>query len=42
VYGPSGAGKSLLLKAIAGLHRPDAGHIRLDGRSLFDSRRAFA
>ncbi|WP_239689457.1 ATP-binding cassette domain-containing protein [Aquitalea pelogenes] len=37
VYGPSGAGKSLLLKAIAGLHRPDAGHIRLDGRSLFDS-----
>lgn len=38
VYGPSGAGKSMLLKAIAGLHHPDAGHIRLDGRSLFDSR----
>jgi molybdate transport system ATP-binding protein len=37
VYGPSGAGKSMLLKAIAGLHHPDAGHIRLDGRSLFDS-----
>ncbi|PXX51235.1 ATP-binding cassette domain-containing protein [Aquitalea magnusonii] len=37
VYGPSGAGKSLLLKAIAGLHRPDAGHIRLDGRCLYES-----
>ncbi|WP_159876642.1 ATP-binding cassette domain-containing protein [Aquitalea denitrificans] len=37
VYGPSGAGKSMLLKAIAGLHHPAAGHIRLDGRSLFDS-----
>lgn len=37
VYGPSGAGKSMLLKAIAGLHHPDHGHIRLDGRSLFDS-----
>jgi len=39
VYGPSGAGKSMLLKAIAGLNRPDAGHIRLDGRCLFDSTR---
>ncbi|RQO78323.1 ABC transporter ATP-binding protein [Aquitalea sp. FJL05] len=37
VYGPSGAGKSMLLKTIAGLNRPDAGHIRLDGRCLFDS-----
>ncbi|MBV8680026.1 MAG: ATP-binding cassette domain-containing protein [Aquitalea sp.] len=37
VHGPSGAGKSMLLRAIAGLSRPDAGHIRLDGRSLFDS-----
>ena len=39
IHGPSGAGKSLLLKAIAGLHRPDDGHIRLDGRCLFDSSR---
>lgn len=37
ILGPSGAGKSLLLKAIAGLLRPDQGHIRLDGTSLFDS-----
>lgn len=36
VVGASGAGKSLLLKAIAGLLTPDTGHIRLNGRSLFD------
>ncbi len=35
--GPSGAGKSLTLKAIAGLLRPDAGRIVLDGRVLFDA-----
>ncbi len=38
VFGPSGAGKSLLLKAIAGLARPDDGMIRLDGNTYFDSR----
>ena len=37
VVGPSGAGKSLLLKAIAGLVRPDSGHVRLDGQTLFDA-----
>ncbi|MHB0765142.1 ABC transporter ATP-binding protein [Stutzerimonas sp. NM35] len=37
VLGPSGSGKSLLLKAIAGLMRPDHGHIRLDGTPLFDA-----
>ncbi|WP_293765155.1 ATP-binding cassette domain-containing protein [uncultured Aquitalea sp.] len=37
ILGPSGAGKSLTLKAMAGLMTPDAGHIRLDGRTLFDS-----
>lgn len=36
VLGPSGAGKSLLLKAIAGLLRPQHGHVRLAGRTLFD------
>jgi molybdate transport system ATP-binding protein len=39
IIGPSGSGKSLTLKAIAGLLRPDAGHIRLDGRVLFDAAR---
>ena len=37
LFGPSGAGKSLTLKAIAGLIRPERGHIRIDGRTLFDS-----
>ena len=37
IVGPSGSGKSLTLKAIAGLLRPDAGHVRLDGQVLFDA-----
>jgi len=37
ILGPSGAGKSLSLQAIAGLTRPDRGHIRLDGCSMFDA-----
>lgn len=37
LYGPSGAGKSVTLRAIAGLLRPDAGHVRVDGRTLFDA-----
>jgi len=37
LYGPSGAGKSLTLQAVAGLLRPDAGHVRIDGRTLFDA-----
>lgn len=37
VLGASGAGKSMLLKCIAGVERPDAGSIRLDGRTLFDA-----
>lgn len=36
LFGPSGAGKSLTLKAIAGLLRPDQGHIRLGEALLFD------
>lgn len=35
IYGSSGAGKSQLLKAIAGLSRPDAGHITLASVPLF-------
>lgn len=37
VLGPSGAGKSLMLKTVAGLLTPDAGHIRLGATTLFDS-----
>lgn len=40
IYGASGAGKSQMLKAIAGLSRPDSGVIELDGRKLFDSSTA--
>jgi len=36
IYGASGAGKSQLLKAVAGLARPDSGRIALAGRCLFD------
>lgn len=38
LFGRSGAGKSSLAKAIAGLIRPQAGHIRLDGETLFDAK----
>jgi len=37
LFGPSGAGKSLTLEAIAGLLRPRAGRIALDGRVVFDA-----
>ena len=40
LYGPSGAGKSLTLQAIAGLLQPAAGHVRIAGRTLFDSGNA--
>ena len=36
LFGPSGAGKSSALAMIAGLLRPDAGHVRVAGRTLFD------
>lgn len=39
LLGPSGCGKSLTLKCVAGVERPDAGRIVLNGVTLFDSRR---
>lgn len=38
LYGPSGSGKTLTLQAIAGLLKPAKGHIRIDGRTLYDSQ----
>lgn len=36
LFGQSGAGKTTIINAIAGLVRPDAGRIALDGETLFD------
>lgn len=39
LLGASGCGKSMTLQCIAGVLRPDAGRIILDGQPLFDSAR---
>ena len=39
LFGPSGAGKSTIINAIAGLLRPESGHIELGGAILYDSDR---
>jgi molybdate transport system ATP-binding protein len=36
LFGPSGAGKTSVLELVAGLRKPDAGRIALDGRVLVD------
>ncbi|GLS17494.1 molybdenum import ATP-binding protein ModC [Labrys miyagiensis] len=37
LFGRSGSGKTTVLNAVAGLLRPDRGHIRLNGDTLFDA-----
>lgn len=37
ILGASGSGKSMTLRCIAGIETPDAGHIEVNGRILFDS-----
>ncbi|MDQ7776223.1 molybdenum ABC transporter ATP-binding protein [Paracoccus aminovorans] len=37
LFGPSGCGKTSTVNAVAGLLRPDAGRIALDGRVLYDA-----
>ncbi len=39
LFGRSGAGKSTVLGVIAGLLRPDAGYVRIDGESVVDVER---
>jgi molybdate transport system ATP-binding protein len=36
LFGPSGAGKTTILNMIAGLIRPERGHVAVGGRMLFD------
>ncbi|MET4898150.1 ATP-binding cassette domain-containing protein [Sphingomonadaceae bacterium jetA1] len=38
LFGPSGVGKTSILQMVAGLLRPDAGHVRVDGATLFDAQ----
>lgn len=37
LFGPSGAGKSTLLDCLAGLLRPDQGHVQVNDHLLFDA-----
>jgi len=39
LFGPSGSGKTTVLRALAGLDRPDAGSITFDGTTWFDAAR---
>ena len=39
LLGASGCGKSMTLKCIAGIEKPDRGHIELDGTVLFDAKK---
>lgn len=39
LFGRSGSGKTTIVNAVAGLLRPQAGRIEIDGRVLFDSER---
>ena len=38
LLGASGCGKSMTLKCISGIVKPDEGYIRVNGRTLFDSK----
>jgi len=38
ILGASGSGKTVMLKCLAGILKPDAGIINVDGRTLFDSK----
>jgi molybdate transport system ATP-binding protein len=42
LVGPSGAGKTTVLRAVAGLARPERGRVVLDGEVLFDAEAGIA
>jgi molybdopterin-binding protein len=37
ILGPTGAGKTVLLETVAGLHRPDSGHIMINGQNITET-----
>ncbi|WP_433910889.1 ATP-binding cassette domain-containing protein [Sphingomonas yabuuchiae] len=37
LFGPSGVGKTTILQMVAGLVRPESGHVRVAGETLFDA-----
>ncbi len=37
LFGPSGVGKTSVLDMVAGLLKPDTGHVRVNGETLFDA-----
>lgn len=39
LLGASGSGKSMTLRCIAGLETPDSGHVVVNGKTFFDSKR---
>src|SRR5262249_10307944 len=42
LLGPSGCGKTTMLRCVAGLERPDAGSITIDGSVVFSARERVA
>jgi molybdate transport system ATP-binding protein len=42
LFGPSGSGKTMTLRCIAGVTDPDAGFIKVGGRTVFDSQRGLS
>src|SRR5262249_5678666 len=42
LFGPSGSGKTTILRCLAGLERPECGHIRFAGGVGFEAARGFA